>query len=92
MLIGPSESVYEGGHFKLQIEFTEEYPMKPPKISFLTKIYHPNIKGNGEICLDILDYQWSPAFSLSRVMICILSLMIDPNPSDPLSPLKAKEF
>ena len=53
-LLGPSDSPYQGGIFKLNIVFPLDYPFNPPKISFITKIYHPNVNSNGIICLDIL--------------------------------------
>ena len=83
-LIGPTESPYEGGVFYLNIKFPPEYPFKPPKIHFITKIYHPNINSNGGICLDILKEQWSPALTISKVLLSICSLLTDPNPDDPL--------
>ena len=83
-LIGPTESPYEGGVFYLNIKFPPEYPFKPPKIYFITKIYHPNINSNGGICLDILKEQWSPALTISKVLLSICSLLTDPNPDDPL--------
>lgn len=83
-LIGPTDSPYEGGIFFLNIQFSEEYPFKPPKIYFLTRIYHPNINSRGGICLDILKEQWSPALTLSKVLLSICSLLTDPNPDDPL--------
>jgi len=83
-IIGPAGSVYEGGLFSLSIEFPANYPFKPPKIRFITKIYHPNINSSGGICLDILKNNWSPALTISKVLISICSLLDDPNPDDPL--------
>ena len=83
-IMGPEGSPYAGGIFYLRIDFTNDYPFKPPKINFLTKIYHCNINSAGNICLDILKDQWSPALTISKVLLSICSLMDEPNPNDPL--------
>ena len=83
-ILGPEGSPYEGGIFYLQIQFPTDYPFKPPKITFLTKIYHCNINSSGNICLDILKDQWSPALTINKVLLSICSLMDDQNPDDPL--------
>uniref|UniRef100_A0A8C3A1T9 Ubiquitin conjugating enzyme E2 D1 n=1 Tax=Cyclopterus lumpus TaxID=8103 RepID=A0A8C3A1T9_CYCLU len=80
------DSPYQGGVFFLTIHFPTDYPFKPPKVAFTTKIYHPNINSNGSICLDILRSQWSPALTVSKVLLSICSLLCDPNPDDPLVP------
>lgn len=83
-IIGASDSPYEGGIFNLNIYFPADYPFKPPKVTFMTKIYHCNINSNGGICLDILKDAWSPALTISKVLLSICSLLTDPNPDDPL--------
>jgi ubiquitin-conjugating enzyme E2 D/E len=85
-ITGPQESPYEGGIFSVSIIFPSDYPFKPPKLRFITKIYHCNISGDGEICLDILKEQWSPALTISKVLLSLCSLLTDPNPMDPLVP------
>ena len=85
-IIGHTETPYEGGIFKLKILFPADYPFKPPKITFETRIYHPNINSNGGICLDILKDQWSPALNITKVLLSICSLLDEPNPDDPLMP------
>merc|ERR1719223_289478 len=82
-IYGPAGSPYEGGVFQLQIEFPPDYPFKPPKVKFVTKVYHCNINDKGGICLDILKDNWSPALTISKVLLSICSLLTDPNPDDP---------
>ena len=85
-IMGPEDSPYAGGVFFLDIKFPTDYPFKPPKIKFTTKIYHCNINHNGGICLDILKDQWSPALTIPKVLLSICSLLTDCNPDDPLVP------
>jgi len=91
-IMGPPDSPYQGGVFFLSIHFPTDYPFKPPKVSFTTRIYHPNINSNGSICLDILRSQWSPALTISKVLLSICSLLCDPNPDDPLVPEIARIY
>ncbi|CAF2408175.1 unnamed protein product [Rotaria sp. Silwood2] len=79
---GPSESPYEGGKFKVELFLPDEYPMAPPKVRFMTKLYHPNIDKLGRICLDILKEKWSPALQIRTVLLSIQALLSAPNPDD----------
>lgn len=81
---GPSDSPYENGVFQLELFLPSDYPMAPPKVRFLTKIYHPNVDKLGRICLDILKDKWSPALQIRTVLLSIQALMSAPNPDDPL--------
>jgi len=81
-----ADSPYAGGIFRLDIHFPQDYPFKPPKVQFTTKIYHCNVNKNGAICLDILNSQWSPALTIAKVLLSISSLLTDPNADDPLVP------
>jgi len=83
---GPKETPYDGGLFFLKLRFPVDYPYKPPTVTFSTKVFHPNIKANGQICLDILKHEWSPALTAGRVLLSISSLLAEPNPADPLVP------
>jgi|TARA_Y100000816_G_C26057170_1_gene554828 ubiquitin-conjugating enzyme E2 D/E len=89
-IFGPENTPYENGIFRLDINFVAEHPFKPPKIVFRTPIYHCNINKNGAICLDILKDQWSPALTISKVLLSLCSLLSEPNPNDPLEPEIAK--
>jgi ubiquitin-conjugating enzyme E2 D/E len=91
-IYGPADSPYASGVFILDIEFPSDYPFKPPKIKFRTKVYHCNVNDKGGICLDILKDNWSPALTISKVLLSICSLFTDPNPDDPLVPDIAKLF
>ena len=84
VIAGPSDSPYEGGVFKLELFLPADYPMAPPKVRFLTKMYHPNIDKLGRICLDILKDKWSPALQIRTVLLSIQALLSAPNPDDPL--------
>uniref|UniRef100_A0A7S3NBL5 UBC core domain-containing protein n=1 Tax=Euplotes harpa TaxID=151035 RepID=A0A7S3NBL5_9SPIT len=83
-IVGPDDSPYANGVFFLNITFPSKYPFQPPKVSFTTKIFHPNINSQGSICLDILKDQWSPALTIIKCLLSISSLLTDPNPDDPL--------
>ena len=83
-LQGPEDTPYQGGMFSMEMFLPAEYPMVPPKVHFLTKIYHPNIDKLGRICLDILKSKWSPALQMRTVLLSIQALLSAPNPDDPL--------
>ncbi|XP_042389731.1 ubiquitin-conjugating enzyme E2 10-like isoform X3 [Zingiber officinale] len=85
-IMGPPDSPYAGGVFLVAIHFPPDYPFKPPKVAFRTKVFHPNINSNGTICLDILKEQWIPGLTISKVLLSICSLLTDPNLDDPLIP------
>jgi len=91
-IMGPANSPYSGGVFFLEINFPNDYPFKPPKVKFNTKIYHCNVNDKGGICLDILKDNWSPALTVSKVLLSICSLLTDPNPDDPLVPEIANKY
>ncbi|KAH9423257.1 ubiquitin conjugating enzyme 4 [Dermatophagoides pteronyssinus] len=92
-VIGPSESLFEGGRFKVEIKIPETYPFNPPKVRFTTKIWHPNISSvTGAICLDILKDQWAAAMTLRTVLLSIQALLTSPEPDDPQDAVVARQF
>jgi len=90
---GPPDTPYAGGLFKLAIEITDQYPFSPPKVKFITKIWHPNISSQtGAICLDILKDQWAAAMTLRVVLLSIQALLSAAEPDDPQDAVVAKQY
>jgi len=81
---GPIGTPYEGGTFQIEIKVTDGYPFEPPKMKFLTRVWHPNISSQtGAICLDILKDQWSPALTIKTALLSLQALLCSPEPNDP---------
>lgn len=92
VIIGPQDTAWEGGTFKLLLEFSEEYPIKAPTVRFTTRIFHPNIYNDGTICLDVLQNQWSSIFDVQAILTSVQSLLCDPNPESPANSEAARLF
>jgi len=95
-IFGPPDTLYEGGYFKADMEFPTTYPFAPPKVRFLTKMWHPNIYENGEVCISILhpptedpqsgehpSERWNPTQNVRTILMSIISLLNEPNCSSP---------
>ncbi|KAA1472248.1 hypothetical protein DENSPDRAFT_838463 [Dentipellis sp. KUC8613] len=90
---GPEDTPYQGGHFEVDIQIPPTYPFQPPKMKFITKVYHPNVSSaNGAICLDILKDAWSPVLTLKSTLISLQSLLCSPEPNDPQDAEVAKHY
>ncbi|KAL9270549.1 Ubiquitin-conjugating enzyme E2 2-like protein [Drosera capensis] len=92
VIFGPDDTPWDGGTFKLTLQFTEDYPNKPPTIRFVSRMFHPNIYADGSICLDILQNQWSPIYDAAAILTSIQSLLCDPNPNSPANSEAARLF
>uniref|UniRef100_A0A453B7P8 UBC core domain-containing protein n=1 Tax=Aegilops tauschii subsp. strangulata TaxID=200361 RepID=A0A453B7P8_AEGTS len=80
----PRGSPYEGGIFFLDVVFPLDYPFKPPMVTFKTRIYHCNVDSTGAVSLEILKDGWSPALTISKVLLAIKAIITNPDPYNPL--------
>jgi len=86
LLRGPPDTPYEDGVFQLSIQCGMDYPLSPPSMTFKTKVFHPNVHfRTGDICLDILKKEWSPAWGLQAACRAVLALLSDPDADSPLN-------
>ncbi|CAD6185661.1 unnamed protein product [Caenorhabditis auriculariae] len=93
ILLVPDKEPYNKGAFRVNIKFPVDYPFKPPQIIFATKIYHPNIDEEGKVCLPIIAPEnWKPATRTEQVMMALMSLINEPEPSHPTRAEIAEEW
>jgi len=105
IIMGPPETYYEGGVFKAALTFPKEYPIRPPKMKFISEIWHPNIEANGQVCISILhepgddkygyekpEERWLPIHTVETILLSVISILADPNPESPANVDAAKEF
>ncbi|KAJ3096510.1 Ubiquitin-conjugating enzyme E2 4, partial [Phlyctochytrium planicorne] len=86
LLYGPAQSPYAGGVFKVAVEISTDYPFKPPKVKFTTKVYHPNIDDEGAVCMGLLKHDgWKPANKISDILHSLHLLLEQPNPDDAIN-------
>lgn len=105
MIMGPPDTLYEGGFFKAHLIFPKEYPLKPPKMNFITEIWHPNVHKNGDVCISILhepgedsfgyeqaSERWLPVHTVETILVSVISMLSDPNDESPANLDAAKEW
>ncbi|KAH0952811.1 hypothetical protein HN011_000411 [Eciton burchellii] len=105
LIIGPPDTLYEGGFFKAHLQFPKEYPLRPPRMKFITEIWHPNIDKNGDVCISILhepgddkwgyekaSERWLPVHTVETILISVISMLADPNDESPANVDAAKEW
>eukprot|EP00801_Mesodinium_rubrum_P012164 Mrub_12249.p2 GENE.Mrub_12249~~Mrub_12249.p2 ORF type:complete len:153 (+),score=40.29 Mrub_12249:67-459(+) len=82
---GKKGTLWEGGMYKLTMDFNDDYPNKPPKCKFDPVLFHPNIYPSGTVCLSILneDEDWKPSISIKQILLGIQDLLDNPNPNSP---------
>jgi len=95
LLLGPSDTIFEGGIFKCELIFPKEYPNKPPDFRFIDNLFHPNIYNDGKVCISILhegidEYgyeniseRWNPSQSVNTILMSIISMLPEPNFESP---------
>jgi ubiquitin-conjugating enzyme E2 A len=89
VIIGPVDTPFEDGTFRLVMHFEEQYPNKPPSVKFISQMFHPNVYATGELCLDILQNRWSPTYDVAAILTSIQRsvasavFLFDPTPPLP---------
>ncbi len=100
---GPPDTPYEGGVFAARFSFPKDYPLSPPKMKFTSRIFHPNVYENGEVCISILHppgddpnmyessaERWSPVQSVEKILLSVVSMLAEPNAESPANIEAAK--
>ncbi|CDI98582.1 Ubiquitin-conjugating enzyme E2 G1 [Taenia solium] len=105
LIMGPADTLYDGGWFKATLEFPQDYPNHPPKMQFLTDMWHPNISPSGSVCISILhepgedrfgyerpEERWLPVHTVETIIMSVISMLAEPNPDSPANVDAAKMF
>jgi len=85
VISGPESTPYEGGMFTIKLVLGGDFPQAAPRGYFLTKIFHPNIAPNGDICVNTLKRDWKPDTTLKKILMVIRCLLIEPGPDSALN-------
>eukprot|EP01103_Thecamoeba_quadrilineata_P007707 TRINITY_DN17550_c0_g1_i1.p1 TRINITY_DN17550_c0_g1~~TRINITY_DN17550_c0_g1_i1.p1 ORF type:complete len:167 (+),score=31.19 TRINITY_DN17550_c0_g1_i1:24-524(+) len=105
VIMGPTDTLFDGGIFKARLSFPHEYPNLPPKMKFVSEIWHPNVFKTGEVCISILhppgddkygyekaSERWNPIHTVETILISVISMLSDPNDESPANLDAAKEW
>ncbi|KRH92330.1 ubiquitin-protein ligase [Pseudoloma neurophilia] len=89
---GPNIPLYKNSYYLIKIKFNNEYPFKPPKVTFKNKVYHPNVYSNGDICLSLFNSDWKASLNISDILNGLQQLLATPNPNSPANTSAANAF
>jgi ubiquitin-conjugating enzyme E2 G1 len=105
MIIGPPDTFFEGGFFKAHLIFPKEYPQRPPKMKFVSEMWHPNVDKDGNVCISILhepgedkwgyekaEERWLPVHTVETILVSVISMLSDPNDESPANVDAAKDW
>ncbi|QLQ81700.1 hypothetical protein HG537_0F04610 [Torulaspora globosa] len=90
VIVGNDGTPYEGLKFRISLEFSEKYPYEPPRVKFVSPMWHPNVDMSGNICLDILKDQWSAVYNVQTILLSLQALLEEPNNGSPLNAVAAE--
>ncbi|RKO96298.1 hypothetical protein CXG81DRAFT_13407 [Caulochytrium protostelioides] len=103
VIMGPKDTAYEGGFFKTHLSFPQDYPLNPPKMTFVSPMFHPNVYPNGEVCISILHppgddkygyetaaERWLPIHTVETIIVSVISMLSSPNDESPANIEAAK--
>jgi len=95
-IFGPPGTLYEGAYFKAMLRFPTDYPYSPPSVKFTSKVWHPNVYENGDLCISILHppvddphsgelpcERWNPTQNVRTILLSVISLLNEPNSFSP---------
>lgn len=104
-IVGPPDTLYEGGFFNAIMTFPDDYPNMPPKLRFTTDIWHPNVYEDGGVCISILHppgedtwgyekaaERWLPVHTVESILLSVISMLSSPNDESPANLEAAKQL
>ncbi|CAM9281924.1 unnamed protein product [Heterosigma akashiwo] len=97
MIVGPPDTLYEGGFFQARLNFPSDFPNMPPEMTFISEMWHPNVYEDGKVCISILhppgedkfndqetaEERWRPILGVESIIISVISMLSDPNDESP---------